>query len=38
MAGLDEDLYPFSDLGLARRLERAEAQSSVRFVEARGRP
>jgi GNAT superfamily N-acetyltransferase len=37
MAGLDEDLYPFSDLGLARRLERAEAQSSLRSVEARVR-
>jgi GNAT superfamily N-acetyltransferase len=37
MAGPAEDLYPFSDLGLARRLERAEAQSSTRFVEARAR-
>ena len=37
MAGPDEELFPFSDLALARRLERAEAQSSARFVEARVR-
>jgi len=30
--------YPFADLALARRLERAEATSSARFVELRGRP
>lgn len=29
--------YPFSDLGLARRLERAEAHANARFVEARAR-
>jgi len=29
--------YPFSDLVLARRLERAEAEASARFVEARSR-
>jgi GNAT superfamily N-acetyltransferase len=29
--------YPFSDLSLSRRLERAEAQSNLDFVEARAR-
>ena len=29
--------YPFSDLHLARRLERTEAQSNIDFVEARAR-
>lgn len=29
--------YPFADLPLARRLERAEAQSNIDFVEARAR-
>jgi len=27
--------YPFADLALARRLERAEATSNARFVELR---
>lgn len=30
-------VYPFADLTLARRLERAEAQSNLDFVEARAR-
>jgi hypothetical protein len=30
-------LYPFSDLSLARRLERAEAQASAAFVDSRAR-
>lgn len=30
-------MYPFADIGLARRLEGAEAASSARFVEARER-
>lgn len=30
-------MYPFADLALARRLERAEAQSNIDFVEARSR-
>ena len=30
-----EQQYPFSDLSLARRLERAEAKSNAEFVEAR---
>jgi hypothetical protein len=29
--------YPFADLAVARRLERAEAQSNIDFVEARAR-
>lgn len=29
--------YPFADLALARRLERAEAQSNIDFVQARAR-
>ena len=29
--------YPFADLALARRLERAEGHASRRFVEARAR-
>ena len=29
--------YPFADLSLARRLERAEAEGCARFVEARSR-
>ena len=32
-----EESFPFSDLALARRLERAEAQSGAIFVEARAR-
>jgi hypothetical protein len=32
-----EALFPFSDLTLARRLERAEAHGSAEFVEARAR-
>jgi GNAT superfamily N-acetyltransferase len=32
-----EDTFPFSDLALARRLERAEAHSNARFVEARAK-
>jgi hypothetical protein len=32
-----DDLFPFSDLTLARRLERAEALSNADFVEARAR-
>jgi hypothetical protein len=31
----DSARYPFSDLSLARRLERAEAQGNIEFVEAR---
>jgi GNAT superfamily N-acetyltransferase len=31
------DMFPFSDLALARRLERAEATSSARSVDARAR-
>ena len=31
------DRYPFADLALARRLERAEALSNARFVDARAR-
>ena len=30
-------VYPFADVGLARRLERAEAEGGARFVEARSR-
>jgi GNAT superfamily N-acetyltransferase len=30
-------IYPFSDVSLARRLERAEAEASAQFVEARSR-
>jgi len=37
MIGRSEQSYSFSDLDLARRLERAEAESSARFVEARAR-
>ncbi len=37
MASPDKELFPFSDLTLARRLERTEAQSNARFVEARAR-
>src|SRR5262249_24595045 len=36
MVSNDEAPFLFSDLALARRLERAEAQSNARFVEARG--
>ncbi len=32
-----DQAHPFSDLGLARRLERAEARANARFVEARAR-
>src|SRR5262249_54222977 len=31
------NIYPFADLALSRRLERAEATSAVRNVEARAR-
>ncbi|HEU4833110.1 MAG TPA: GNAT family N-acetyltransferase [Pyrinomonadaceae bacterium] len=31
------DTYPFADIDLARRLERAESQGNVNFVEARAR-
>jgi GNAT superfamily N-acetyltransferase len=37
MSGASEQPYIFSDLDLARRLERAEACSSAKFVEARAR-
>lgn len=37
MIGASEEPYFFSDLDLARRLERAEARSCARFVEARAR-
>ena len=37
MKGLGEEAWPFSDLSLARRLERAEAQAGAGFVEARAR-
>ena len=37
MTGASEQTYSFSDLDLARRLERAEAESGARFVEARAR-
>ena len=30
-----DQAYPFADIDLARRLERAEAQGNVNFVEAR---
>jgi len=30
-----ERIYPLADIDLARRLERAEAQGNVNFVEAR---
>ena len=33
----DDGSFPFADLALARRLERAEALSNARFVEARAR-
>src|SRR6187455_610140 len=33
----DPRTYPFADLALSRRLERAEAQSNIDFVEARAR-
>jgi GNAT superfamily N-acetyltransferase len=35
MTGQGKESFPFSDLTLARRLERAEAESCARFVEAR---
>jgi GNAT superfamily N-acetyltransferase len=35
MAAPDDPPFPFSDLALARRLERAEARANARFVEAR---
>lgn len=34
---VDEESFIFSDLSLARRLEKAEARSNVEFVEARAR-
>ena len=37
MIAASEQTYSFSDLDLARRLERAEAESGARFVEARAR-
>jgi hypothetical protein len=37
MTNQDEDFYPFADLALARRLERAEGHSSAKFIEARAR-
>lgn len=37
MIGTSEESYCFSDLDLARRLERAEACSNAKFVEARAR-
>jgi GNAT superfamily N-acetyltransferase len=33
----NEEAFPFSDLALSRRLERAEAQGNLEFVEARAR-
>ena len=36
-SALMNEAYPFADLDLARRLERAEAQGNVNFVEARAR-
>lgn len=36
MAGADQQ-YPFSDLHLARRLDRAEGHSAAKYVEARAR-
>lgn len=35
MAYAPEQQYPFADIDLARRLERAEAQGNINFVEAR---
>jgi hypothetical protein len=37
MTAIGEQLFPFSDLALARRLERAEARSNAEIVEARAR-
>ena len=37
MTGTGEEVFPFSDLTLARRLERAEGRSNAEFVEARAR-
>lgn len=37
MINLSTQSYPFSDLALSRRLERAEAQGNARFVEARAK-
>jgi GNAT superfamily N-acetyltransferase len=37
MNDVDEEAFPFSDLALSRRLERAEAQGNLEFVEARAR-
>lgn len=34
---MDDQRYPFADIDLARRLERAEARSNANFVEARAR-
>jgi predicted GNAT family acetyltransferase len=34
---MSDQPYPFSDLALARRLERAEAHANAKFVEARAR-
>ena len=34
---MPDQVYPFADLELARRLERAEAQGNVSFVEARAK-
>lgn len=35
MTATSDDLYPFADIELARRLERTEARSNANFVEAR---
>ena len=37
MPAPNTQLYPFADLALSRRLERAEAQSNASFVEARAK-
>jgi len=37
MTAISEQPFPFSDLALARRLERAEARSNAEIVEARAR-
>jgi hypothetical protein len=37
MTRAEENVYPFSDLTLSQRLERAEAHASARFVEARAK-
>lgn len=37
MVDITASLYPFSDLSLSQRLERAEAEGNARFVEARAK-